>query len=165
MKQRVLTAILAVAFAFTSIAATAQQTTNIEASVKQIAKEFDNAKGVDCIVLEQGMGLGMIKGLFKSKFGNAFMKDVTSMVIIDYSKASAEICNSIRSKIESTAEHLQVFTLGKEEVKEDQYVRAYATVNGATTITDFMIITEDSEKKTFLFMGGVLNVDKMELNL
>ena len=164
MKQRVLSLILAVAFAFTSIAAAAQQTTNIEAIVRQIAKEFDDTKGVDCMVLEKGVALGMVKGAFKPMFGSAFMKNVTSMVIIDYSDASEEICNAIRSKVEGFSKLLDDLTPDKSEQKEGEYTRCYATING-TSISDFMIIMESDKNKMFLYMGGVLDIEKLEMEI
>ena len=165
MKQSLFRAILAVALAFTGLGVAAQQNTNIEERVKQEAAEFDNTKGVNCLVLSQGAGLGMVKTAFKAKFGNAFMKDVTSMVIIDYSDASAEVCSALHSKIASIAEQLQDFTPDNEDAKDGKYVKSYATVQGETNISDFMIITEDGKDKIFLFIGGILNTDKLELNM
>ena len=165
MKLRVLTTILAAAFIFTNLEATAQQKVDIEKSVKQMAAEFDNTKGVDCMVIDQGASLGMIKAAFKPKFGKEFMKDVTSMIIIEYSNATAEVRSAIRAKIESITAHLQDFSPGNGESKDGQYTKGYATINGTTSISDFMIVMEDDDNKMFLYMGGVLNIEKMELNM
>ncbi|MBP3382427.1 MAG: hypothetical protein J6K78_00770 [Tidjanibacter sp.] len=45
------------------------------------------------MVITQGIQLKLIKSAFQPKLGKEFMKRVTSMVIIDYSKASGAIWN------------------------------------------------------------------------
>ncbi len=116
------------------------------------------------MVITQGIQLKLIKSAFQSKLGKEFMKRVTSMVIIDYSKASGAIYNSIRSRISSLTECLQEFEIDKETIKEGQYVKSYATINSPTSISDFMMIMEDKDNKMFLYIGGVLNIDKLELD-
>ena len=164
MKQILLTAILTLSFVFAQWTASAQQAADIEKSVETIATELDSAEGVECMVITQGIQLKLIKGAFQQKFGKAFMKRVTSMVIIDYSKASEAIYNTIRNKIDSITDHLQEFELSKDVAKEGQYVKSYATINSPTSISDFMMIMEDKDNRMFLYMGGVLDIDKLKLD-
>ncbi|MBQ5669195.1 MAG: hypothetical protein IIV29_00700 [Tidjanibacter sp.] len=164
MKKILLTTILTLSFVFAQWTAAAQQAIDIEKSVETIATELDSAEGVECMVITQGIQLKLIKGAFQQKFGKAFMKRVTSMVIIDYSKASGAIYNSIRSRISSLTERLQEFEIDKETIKEGQYVKSYATINSPTSISDFMMIMEDKDNKMFLYMGGVLDIDKLKLD-
>ena len=162
MKKRVLTTILAVMLMLVSFGAVAQQSVNVEESVKQFATELEKTKGVDCVVLTDGIGLSMVKKVFNPKFGKEFMKDVTSMVIVDYADASNEVRNSIRSKVDKLAEHLSEFKPDDHEIKEGEYLKSYATVVDEKHISNFMVITENKEDKVFFFMGGILNVEKMK---
>jgi hypothetical protein len=155
---------LILAFIFAGWSASAEQPTNIEESVKNIAKEFEKTKGVDCMILEKGLRFGLVKEVFKAKFGKEFMKDVTSLVIIDYSKASSEVAETFRKRIDSFSAVLQELKSGKEVVEEGKYEKCYAKVDG-TNLSDMMIIVEDKESRFYLYMGGVLDATKMELNL
>ena len=155
---------LILAFIFAGWSASAEQPTNIEESVKNIAKEFEKTKGVDCMILEKGLRFGLVKEAFKAKFGKEFMKDVTSIVIIDYSKASSEVAETFRKRIDTFSTALQELKSGKEVVEEGKYEKCYAKVNG-TNLSDMMIIVEDKESRFYLYMGGALDATKMELNL
>ena len=156
---------LILAFIFAGWSASAEQPTNIEESVKNIAKEFEKAKGVDCMILEKGLRFGLVKEAFKAKFGKEFMKDVTSIVIIDYSKASSEVAETFRKRIDTFSTALQELKSEKEKsTEEGKYEKCYAKVDG-TNLSDMMIIVEDKESRFYLYMGGVLDATKMELNL
>ena len=163
MKKILLIAILAVASTLTNWSAYAQQTPSVEESVKQIAEEFDGVEGVDCMVLSKGLKLKIVKEAFKPMFGKEFMRDVKFMVIIDYTGASEAVRESFRSKIEAFSGRLQDFNPDKKVFKEDEYVRSYATINGESSISDFMIISEDKKSAMFLYMGGVLNVEELKI--
>ena len=143
----------------------AAQTTGVEASVVQVVEEFKGAQGVHCIALRKGEGLGLIKELFKAKFGKAFMKDVTFVALIDYTKASADTYKALRAKLDSLSSTLHEFKTEDNTVKEGQCVKSFATLNSDTSISDFMIITEDKEQRIYIYMGGILNLDKLELQL
>ena len=84
---------MTLSFVFAQWTASAQQAADIEKSVEIIATEFDSTEGVECMVITQGIQLKLIKSAFQPKLGKEFMKRVTSMVIIDYSKASGAIWN------------------------------------------------------------------------
>lgn len=142
----------------------------IEESVKAIAAEFENVTGVDCMVIQKGEGLALIKSMFNSQFGKKFMKGVTSMVIIEYTEASDEVGNAFRKKIDSFNGVLQELTLGEDESEDGEYVRAYATIKEGgnkkeSSISDFMILIEDNESKMFMYMGGEILIDALEFDL
>ncbi len=164
MKNVLFRLALILAFIFVGWSASAEQPINIEDSVKKIAKEFDKAEGVDCMILEKGLRLGLVKEAFKAKFGNEFMKDVTSMVIIDYSNASSEVAETFRKRIDSFSNVLQDLKSGKEVVEEGKYEKCYAKTEGLK-MYDMMILIEDKESRIYLYMGGVLDAAKMEFNL
>lgn len=161
MKKIFATSVLAVVFMFASWTALANQPTNIETTVKQIAAEYENRDGVDCIVVEDGASLTVIKQLFKQKFGKDFMKGVTSMVIIDYSKASNETRTAIRKRIDAFSATLQVFN-----ITDGEEIKCFASVsnsNETTNISNLMFLMENSDNRMFVYMGGVINVDKLDL--
>lgn len=153
---------MAVALTLLSFGATAQQSVNIEPKIKAIASEFENSKGVDCVEISEGLGLTMVKKAFTPQFGKEFMKDVTSMVIIDYSDASNDVCSAIRRRVESLSAYLEEYTPKDNSVKEGEYLKSYATVKDKKHISNFVVITESGKDKIFIYMGGVLNIEKLE---
>ena len=165
MREIILRAILATALTLASLTASAQQTVNIEESVKQIVEEMDNIKGFDCLVLTHGLQLKIVKEIFKQKFGKEFMKDVTSILLVNYSKASEEDRKTFRGKIEEIAAQLQEFRLSEQHTKEAEYTRGYATVIEKSLISNLMVITENDGKALFFYMSGTLNTSKMELDI
>ena len=164
MKKVLLRSVLICAFMFAGWTASAEQPVKIEESVKAIAAEFQNATGVECMVIDGGFGLGLIKGLFKSKFGKEFMKDVTSMILIDYSKAANEVAEALRKRLDSFSGVLQEFELKKGELAEGQYVKCYAKIE-EPNLSDMMMIIEEKGSRMYLYMGGKLNIDKLQLQL
>lgn len=170
MKKKLLSCFLIVASMLVSWTISAAESSKVEESVKAIAAEFENVTGVDCMVIQKGDGLALVKAMFNSQFGKKFMKGVTSMVIIDYSEASEEISNALRKKTESFKGVLQELKLDDKEFEEGEYARVYATINDNTnekeaSISDFMILLEDKESKMFLYMGGEILIDALELGL
>ena len=143
----------------------AAQPASIEASVEKIVEEFKDAKDVNSIALRKGEGLGLVKEMFKSKFGKAFMKDVTFIAFIEYTKASADTYKALRTRLDALASTLHEFKTEDKDAKPGQYVKGFATFNGDTSISDFMIIAEDSESRIFIYMGGTLHLDKLQLQL
>ena len=155
---------LVFAFVFVSWTASADEPVNIEDSVKKMAKEFENTAGVESMVLDGGLGLALVKSMFKAKFGKEFMKDVTTMVLIEYSKASKEVAETLRKKFDSFSGTLQELKLNKGDLEEGQYAKCYAKIE-TPKISDMMIILEDKESRLYLYMGGKLNVEKLALQL
>ena len=165
MKKILLIAILVVASTLTNWSAYAQQTPSVEESVKQIVEELDDVQGVDCLVVTKGLELAIVKGVFTSKFGKEFMKDATSLILVNFSKASVEVRESFKSRIEAFSGQLQEFSLNKQDFQEEKYIKSYATINEGSLISDFMVIMENDKSAMFFYMGGILDVSKMQLNL
>lgn len=156
MKKRLFAVCIAVSSLLASLNMSAAEPVKIADSVNQITLEFENVEGVECTSIKKGEGLGLIKAMFSKYFGRKFLKGVTSMVIIDYTNASEEVCASLRNRVETFSEVLDEFDLGEGELEEGEYVKSYATVNGTTSISDFMAIIEDKESKMFMYMSGEL---------
>ena len=165
MKKNLLTFVLALVLLFISMPVSANQPIKVEDEIKKMAEEYEKIEGVDCMVLEPGGGLGLVKGMFKSKFGSAFMKGVTLMVIIEYSKASPEFRAKLIKKIDSFSGVLQELSPNKGEEQKGQYVKSYGSINGTTSISDFMILMEEGDTRMLLYMGGHLAIDKLEVNM
>lgn len=136
----------------------------VEDSLKQLAAEYEKVEGMDCMVIQKGEGLGLIKAMFNQQFGRKFMKGVTSMIIIDYTNASEETALALRQRIEAYKEVLDEFDISDEELNEGEYLKSYAKINSKTSISDFMILMEDNESKMLLYMGGELNIEKLDFN-
>lgn len=166
MKKTLLRAIFAFALLVAGWSVSAQPSINVEESVKQIVKEYDGVGGVECLVVEKGEGLGLIKVLFSQKFGKEFMKGVTSMIMINYSKASNETCKALRGRFDAFSSVLQESNPGKKDLEDGQYVKVFASIiDGEAAVSNLMMIIEDNGEKMFIYMGGVIRVDKLALQL
>ena len=164
MKKVVLKSIFLAISLLSSLAISAQTPANVEEQVKQIVAEYDKVKGVECIAIDNGAALGLLKTMFKQKFGKDFMKDVTSMVIINYSGASEDVAATLRGKLESFSSVLEEFKLDDKEVKAGQYMKCYATLKNKI-LSNFMVLLEENESRMYIYMGGNLVVDKLDLQL
>lgn len=166
MKKTLLRSIFAIVLILVGWSVSAQPSINVEETVAQIVKEHDGIGGVECLVIQKGEGLGLVKALFSQKFGKEFMKGVTSMTIINYSKASNETYMALRRQFDTFSSVLQEFNLGKKDLEEGQYVKAFASVDGESAISNLMLIIEDrGGEKMFIYMGGVIRMDKLQLQL
>ncbi len=144
----------------TAIAGYAQGTSPVEDMVNGIVKKYEETKGVECISVAKGSGLEMFKIMLKKKFSKGFMKGVTGITIIDYSDAPQEVCQSLRSDVNAFPTLLQEFNVGKEkEFADNDYIRNFASVSDAGTISDFVIAVENKESKTIIYMAGEIKVE------
>ena len=144
----------------TAIAGYAQGTSPVEDMVNGIVKKYEESKGVECISVAKGSGLEMFKIMLKKKFSKGFMKGVTGITIIDYSDAPQEVCQSLRKDVDGFLTLLQEFNVGKEkEFADNDYIRSFASVSDAGTISDFVIAVENKESKTIIYMAGEIKVE------
>ena len=144
----------------TAIAGYAQGTSPVEDMANGIVKKYEESKGVECISVAKGSGLEMFKIMLKKKFSKDFMKGVTGITIIDYSDAPQEVCQSLRSDVNAFLTLLQEFNVGKEkEFADNDYIRSFASVSDAGTISDFVIAVENKESKTIIYMAGEIKVE------
>ena len=142
------------------VTAYAQEPSQVETKIKEIVKQYDPVKGVDCLIVAKGSGLGLIKVMLNQQFGKDFMKGVTSITVINYSEASQETCLALRNEIEQLATLLQDFKMGDEkEFAEYSYVKSLATIVGENAISDFIVAMESKDVKTIMYMSGKIKVE------
>ena len=139
----------------TGVSLYAQSATPVEKAMAEIVAKYENTKGVDCITATKGSGLEMMKMMLNKQLGKSFMKGVTSITIIEYSEASAQVCQSLRKD-------LDIFTSLLEELdaNEDGYSRCFASPSksGEGKLSDFIIAIEDDETKTIMYMAGEITI-------
>ena len=142
------------------LTAHAQEPSQVETKIKEIVKQYDAVKGIDCITVAKGSGLGIIKAMLNQQFGKDFMRGVTSITIINYSDASPESCQALRNEIEQLATLLQDFKMGEnKEFSEYSYIRSLAAIEGEKTISDFIVAMESKDAKTIMYMCGKIKVE------
>lgn len=137
----------------------------IENEVKKIVADYENVPGVDCMVIQKGEGLGLLKSMFNQSFGRKFMKGVTSLIMIEYTEATSDVAASLKSRFDSFAAVLDEYKPEDNELEEGEYMKCFAKFNGTVSVSDFMIIMEDKESKAYIYMGGELMIDKLDLQM
>lgn len=162
MKNSVKIIVLFMALSIISIGgAYAQEPSKAEIKVNEIVKKYDDVKGVDCMTVKKGLGLNMVKMMFKKQFGKGFMKGVTSITIIDYSDAPQQTCLSLRKEFDAFNSLLQEIKIGEEKDLADiDYIRSFATKKDDNTLSDFIVVSEDKKNKVLMYMAGKIKVEK-----
>ena len=92
------------------------------------------------------------------------MEGVTSIIIIEHSKASEEVSATFQSRLNSYATTLQEFKFNDNEFGGDESVRGYVAIDETMVASDLVMIVEDKGAKLFIYMGGVLEVEKLNIN-
>lgn len=162
MKQFIKRVVLLVTLCIMTMAyGYAQQPSNVEVKVKELVKKYENVKGVECMVIEKGIGLGMIKMMLNSQFGKDFKKGVTSIVIIEYSDASQEFIHAMHNELDTFKTMLEeVDTSEDEELAASDYVRSFMKVSAdEKTISDFIFVMENKESKMMMYMAGKIKLE------
>ena len=155
MRQIMRKIVLFVAFSMmTIVAGYAQGSSSVQLKVNDIVKRYENVKGVECISVTKGEGLGMVKMMLNTQFGKDFMAGVTSITIIDYSEASQATCLAIRKDVDIFKTILEEFDMSDSGYTDKEYIRSFAKVENSTTLSDFMIAIEDGESKMIMYMAG-----------
>ena len=141
----------------------AQDSLQVKDKVQAMAKKYDSVKGVECVTVEKGSGLGLVKMMFNKQFGKDFMKGVTSITIIEYSDASPETIQALRNDLDAFTSLLEEFNFNeKNKSANNDYVRCFATISKEDgTLSDFIFALEDEESKMFLYMAGVIRVTEL----
>ena len=141
----------------------AQDSLQVKDKVQAMVKKYDSAKGVVCVTVEKGSGLGLVKTMFNKQFGKDFMKGVTSITIIEYSDASPETIQALRNDLDTFTSLLEEFNFNeKNKSANNDYVRCFATISKEDgTLSDFIFALEDEESKMFLYMAGVIRVTEL----
>ena len=140
----------------------ANEPTVVAQAVADMAAKYENTEGVDCMVGTKGNGLGLVKMALKAQLGKSFLKGVTAMTIIDYSKGSAEVCESIKADANIFLSMLEEIDLtkGEKKIDDSSYLRCFAAVNENRTISDFVMLMENNEMKWMIYMEGEIKVEE-----
>ena len=153
---------LQVVLTFTAVATVnAEEISQVEKKMNQLVKKYENIKGVDCTVIEKGIGLNMVKLMFNKQFGKEFMKGITGIIIIDYSDATPQTCQALRKELDAFISLLEEFKLDNEkEFAGSNYIRSFARPLDKKTISDFIIAMEDNDSKIIMYMAGKIKVEQ-----
>ena len=145
----------------TGVSLYAQSATPVEKAMAEIVAKYENTKGVDCITATKGSGLEMMKMMLNKQLGKSFMKGVTSITIIEYSEASAQVCQSLRKDLDIFTSLLEELDAKEDgDSNEDGYSRCFASPSksGEGKLSDFIIAIEDDETKTIMYMAGEITI-------
>ena len=161
MKQNITKMVLLVAMlVVTIVAGYAQEPSTVEAKVKEIVKQYENVKGVECFEFAKGSGLGIVKMAFNQQFGKDFMKGVRSITIINYTDASNEICQALHQELDAFSSLLEEIKPKADKDSSNQgYSRSFASISNGNTMSDFVIAIEDDESKMMMYMAGDIVVE------
>ena len=156
MKKTILLMILCVTILIDGYA---QKNSEVESKMNLLVQKYEDVKGVDCVSVTKGSGLGLIKTMFTQEFGKDFMKGVTSITIINYTDASQEVCQALRKELDVFLSLLEEFKDKDEKPTDEQeYSRSFARPIDENTISDFVIAMEDKETKMIIYMAGKIKV-------
>ena len=164
MRNSVLKVALFISLVFTSHVLSAEPVMSVEASVRSVVAELEDVKGVNSMVLQKGHGLGLVKAILKPKLGKEFLEGVTTIIIVEYSKASEEIATSIQNRLDSYSATLQKFEFSKNEFGGGESVKGYVAIDETMTASDLVMIVENKGAKLFIYMGGVLKAKELDLS-
>jgi hypothetical protein len=154
--QTILAALLLTAF----INCYAQKPSDARDTMDQIVKKYDGKQGITAIKVAKGSGLELVKLMFNHEFGKDFMKGVTSITVIEYSEAPAAICTESRKDLDVFTSLLQEFDLSEEnDLKDNDYIRSFASESDSEVLTDFLVALENKESKMVMYMTGKIKVE------
>ena len=138
----------------------AQEVSEADKAVSQLVDKYESVPGVECITAAKGNGLDLIKMMFNKQFGKSFMKGVTKIIIIEYSDASDEVCQSVHKDLDHFLSFLEEFNFGDEKkFSENKYMRCFASGVDSSSLSDFVIALENDESKMVMYMAGKIVVE------
>ena len=160
MKNLVKKLLLLVAVSLVSVtAALAQEAPKAVARIAEIVAKYEKTEGVSTMVAAKGSGIALMKMMLKDQFGKMFMKGVTNISMINYSEASAEVCESLHADSETLGTLLDEVDLSDSDgTQEFDYARNYISVASETTLSDFVIAIEMGESKMMIYMAGSIQI-------
>lgn len=157
IKNFIWTIVLLVAVGTTAMAQNSATTPKSDKDkLVELAKKYEDVKGVDSFVCVKGKGLETIKLFLRSQFEKDFLKGINIIIIIDYKEAKPEVAAEIIKQIKQVGQNFQQMELPEETV-EGKNVQNFFKTNPANEdeITEMMLIMEDDEDKSFMYFGGV----------
>lgn len=144
----------------TAATTSAQSPSQAEKAARELVRKYDGSDGVECIVATKGNGLGLYKMMLNKEFGKDFMKGVTSITIIDYSSASADVCIALRKDLDVFVSILEEFDLSDDkDYAGNEYIRCFASIMDSDTISDFVFAMEEGSSKMLMYMAGRIIVE------
>ena len=160
MKSFIKNVIILVALSMlTMLTSYAQTSSKVETKMKQLVTKYEEVKGVDCMTVTNGFGLGLVKMMFNKQFGKEFMKGVTAITVIEYSDASQQTCQALRKELNALTSLLEEVKLGEEkECADFDLVRCFVMPSDDKTISDFIIAVENKDSKMIMYMAGKIKV-------
>ena len=160
MKPFIKNVIILVALSMlTMLTSYAQTSSKVETKMKQLVTKYEEVKGVDCMTVTNGFGLGLVKMMFNKQFGKEFMKGVTAITVIDYSDASQQTCQTLRKELNAFTSLLEEVKLGEEkELADFDLIRCFVMPSDDKTISDFIIAVENKDSKMIMYMAGKIKV-------
>lgn len=152
---------LAALIMFTGVSLSAHKPGEVNKAIDELVNKYDGKAGVECVIATNGSGLELIKMTLNKEMGKEFMKGVTSITIIDYSDAPAEICQSLRKDLDRVTSLVEQFDLtGNKDISDNDKTQCYACTSNINDgkISDFIIVIEEDKSKTIMYMEGDLVV-------
>lgn len=160
MIKRALIAAIIILF---GIAGYPHKSDDVGKTVKEIVKKYEDSTGVECMTIVKGEGLELVKMMLKKKFGKQFIKGVTSITIIDYSKAPEETCKSLRNEMDLFLSLLEEFKISdNEEFSDNNFIRCFAASSSPGILLHFIIAMEKGDTKTIMHMAGEIKANEFK---
>lgn len=164
LKQGLILFYMLIAFSLSAMSQT--QTTaapNCREAMKTLAKKYEDGDKISSMILVKGSGLEMMKLMFRKEFGKDFIKGVNMIIIIEYSEATESEATAIRQEVEKLAKGMEQADLPKEDIADVKYVRNYFNRSADDkSLSDMIILAEDSKDKCVLYFGGVIHDDSID---
>ena len=139
----------------------AESPTGVNKAMNELVKKYDGAKGVNCVTVTKCQGLEVMKLMLNGELGKSFMKGVTSITVIDYSAAPAEVCDALRKDINVFTSLLQEFDVSQsKDLSKSKYTRCFACTSAANEgrLSDFVLAIEEGETRSIMYMAGEICV-------
>ena len=155
--------LIAAIIVFSGISGYPYKTDDVGKTVKEIAEKYQDSTGVECMTIVKGEGLNLVKMMLKKEFGKQFIKGVTSITIIDYSKAPEETCKSLRNEMDLFLSLLEEFKISdKDEFSDNNFVRCFAASSSPGILSHFVIALEKGDTKTIMHMAGEIKANEFK---
>lgn len=153
-------ALLVALCVMTMVSASAQEQSAANVRFGELAKRYKGVKGVICVTVTKGAGLGLFKAMLNQQFGKDFMKGVTGVTLIEYSGASEDVYAALRKELDTFSTLLKEFDISKEkQFANSGYAKCFAAASDSGTLSDFIVALESDKSKVMMYMSGEIKVE------
>ena len=161
MRKTMKKVMLLVALCVMTVAGYAHEPSKAERAIGEIVKKYEDVKGVTCVTVAKGSGLGIVKMMLNSQVGKDLTKGVTRITIIEYSEASQQTCLALHKELDVFKKLLEEFDVSeKDKYKDCEYVRSFAMpLADEKSVSDFIIAIEDADSKMIMHMAGKMKIE------